>query len=245
MIPADPETFSDDTFFNGRVVVRQPRHGYRFSVDAPILAASLPRITEPALEIGCGCGIVSLLALFHKKFPQVTGIEIQKQLADLAVENASANGFQGKMRVISADIRTCSPDFQGVDLIFSNPPFFKVHSGHLPPRPEIRLAKFETHLTLGEFLQAGAAMLAATGTIIFIYPYVRYAEVLKTAAGNGLHLLSRRLICPYVDGKPDRFVVQLGRIAGLSTEKEPLVVFKERGMYTPEMESILSGKTDD
>ena len=45
-----------DTFFNGRVRIRQSRSGYRFSIDAVLLAAlTIPRPKDTLLDLGTGC----------------------------------------------------------------------------------------------------------------------------------------------------------------------------------------------
>ena len=64
MIGNVPENVTKDTFYNGRVIVCQNKKGYRFSVDAPILADFLPYDpTGKALEAGTGSGIVSFTAM--------------------------------------------------------------------------------------------------------------------------------------------------------------------------------------
>ena len=51
-----------DTFYHGRVRVLQKKRGYRFSVDAPLLADFVrTRRTDEVLEVGTGSGIISLL----------------------------------------------------------------------------------------------------------------------------------------------------------------------------------------
>ncbi|MEI6614720.1 MAG: hypothetical protein WCL37_07465, partial [Chrysiogenales bacterium] len=98
----DPLT-TTDAFYHGKVVIKQLKRGYRFAVDSPILADFLPHSHAPALEIGCGVGVVSLLALHLKKFPAITGVEIQEPLYRLAVDNAQANGMTEKFLVIQGD----------------------------------------------------------------------------------------------------------------------------------------------
>ncbi|MCW5206261.1 methyltransferase [Desulfobulbus sp. F5] len=97
---------TDDTLFNGRVICRQHRDGYRFSVDAVLLAHfCCPTERDRVLDIGCGCGVISLI-LCHR-FPQLrlTGIELQPALAKLSQSNAEANGWQERFIVQEGDLR--------------------------------------------------------------------------------------------------------------------------------------------
>ena len=50
-----------DTFFGGRIRVKQNRSGYRFSIDAVLLAGHVnPRPGDTILDLGTGCGIIAL-----------------------------------------------------------------------------------------------------------------------------------------------------------------------------------------
>ena len=230
-----------DTFYHGNVVIKQLKKGYRFAVDSPILAAYLPRSTRPALEVGCGVGVVSLLALRQKKFPAVTGIEIQEALFRLAVENAAANGMAARFQVIHGDFTRIHAGIANVQTIFCNPPFFKAGQGHVSPDPTIRLARFEIALDLPGLLRGCAAALAQRGKLLLIFPYARQKELLAAALAHGLHAARLRPVQPFADAPPDRFLAQLQKTAGKCRHESPLVIFKGKGVYRPEMEKILSG----
>ena len=98
---------TDDTLFAGRLICRQRRHGYRFSVDAVLVAHfAIPKPGQRVLDLGCGCGVIGLI-LAHRQ-PQITvsSLEMQEELAALAEENGNLNGFGDRFRVIRGDVRT-------------------------------------------------------------------------------------------------------------------------------------------
>jgi len=237
---SEPLTTSD-TFYHGKVVIKQLKKGYRFAVDSPILADFLPRSTRPALEIGCGAGVISLLALQQKKFPCITGIEIQEPLYRLAVDNAAANGLSGRFHVIHGDFNRIHAGIANVHTVFCNPPFFRAEKGRVSPDPTIRLARFEIALTLADLLRGGVAILAPRGKLCLIFPFARQRELLDTAAACGLYPAEIRPVQPFADSAPDRFLVQLKKTARPCRLEEPLVVFKGKGIYSPEMERIFAG----
>jgi tRNA1Val (adenine37-N6)-methyltransferase len=230
-----------DTFYHGKVVIKQLKKGYRFAVDSPILADFLPRSPWPALEIGCGVGVVSLLALQQKKFSRITGIEIQEPLYRLAVANSLANGLGERFQVIHGDFNTVCTRFENVQTIFCNPPFFKTDHGHISPDPTIRLARFEIALTLNDLLRCSAAILAPAGSLSLIFPFSRRKELLDEAAAYGLYPVKICSVQPFTDGPPDRFLVRLEKSKAPCREEPALVIFKARGVYSPEMEKIVSG----
>lgn len=230
-----------DTFYHGKVIIKQLKKGYRFAVDSPILAAFLPDSRSPALEVGCGAGIISLLALQQKKFPAVTGIEIQEVLYRLAVGNAAANGLSGRFHVIHGDFNRIHAGITNVQTIFCNPPFFKTGQGRVSPDPTIRMARFEIALNLADLLRGCAAILSPRGKLCLIFPFSRQKELLGTAAANGLYPAKMRPVQPFADSAPDRFLVLLGKTRKSCRHHEPLVIFKSKGAYTPELDEILAG----
>ncbi len=238
----DETDITENYFYKRKVIVCQPKKGYRFSIDAPILADFLPFApSQKALEIGTGSGIVALLALYQNKFATIYGVEIQETLSHLASLNAKKNGYTENLTVITRDFKEIYQDFSGIHHIFANPPYFETHRGHLSPNAEIRDAKSETRLTLKELLRYTHAILDRNGTLDLILPYARYKETMDSAAKIGFSPTRLREVFSFKDGKPERFLVQLSSNT-LSLEKlPPLIVFKEKGVYTEEMDKILTG----
>ena len=145
LIKGEDETL--DTFYHGRIFVLQKKSGYRFSVDAPLLADFVQtERRDNLLEIGTGSGVISLL-LSIKPFARVTALEIQESLVDLARRNVQLNKLTDRICVVQGDIR----DFvtrEKFDVIFSNPPYIKQKSGHLSPSGEKSVAKHELKINI-------------------------------------------------------------------------------------------------
>jgi len=96
----DGETL--DAFYHGRIRVLQTKAGYRFSIDAPLLADFIrTRPGDEALELGTGSGIISLL-LSVRPFKRITAVEIQSGLAGLARRNVALNGLQDRFEDVRA-----------------------------------------------------------------------------------------------------------------------------------------------
>lgn len=238
----ESEEVTIDHFYRGKVTILQGSRGYRFSVDAPILADFLPyKPEEKALEIGSGCGVISLLALYKKKYAAIYGIEIQERLARLSEINGQKNGFAERFKVIHGDFKERCRDFAGIKEIFCNPPFQKIGTGRLSPDQEIRDAKFETRLNLEDLLTGCAVVLGKEGSVYLIFPYARCQELLTLAERIGLYAAKKRLVFASRDGKPDRFLVQLTNHKVATIDMEPLIIFKEKGVYGGEIEKIFSG----
>ncbi len=237
----DPD-ITQDYFYKGKVYVCQAKNGYRFSVDAPILADFLPFAPDQeALEVGTGCGIIALLALFREKFSTVHGMEVQHSLARLAEINAGKNNFPGKLQVIQGDFNHRCREFQGIRHIFSNPPYFETLHGRLSPNPQIRDARSETRLTLSQLLTRSFSILGKKGNLYLVLPYARYGQIMEIAEKTGCSMAKMRKVFSFKDGKPGRFLVQLSNYDVSPEIVPPLIIFKKKGVYTDEMDSILTG----
>ena len=237
-----PPEVTQDYFYKKKVTILQHKKGYRFSVDAPILADFLPFCpTGEALEIGTGCGIISMLALYKKKFLKIHGLEIQDSLIRLAEMNGRENGFSRQFQAVQGDFNEIYRDFTGIEHIFSNPPFFETNRGRLSPNQEIRDAKTETRLSLRQLLEKSYAILAGKGSLYLVLPFSRFRETMAAAKAVGYFICRLRQVFSFKDGKPERFLVQLTNYDVSPVKLQPLIIFKEQGVYTDEMDRILTG----
>jgi tRNA1Val (adenine37-N6)-methyltransferase len=60
------KTLTTDSLFNGRIRVKQQGSGYRFSLDAVLLAQyASPGPDHTVLDLGTGCGIIPLILAYR------------------------------------------------------------------------------------------------------------------------------------------------------------------------------------
>jgi tRNA1(Val) A37 N6-methylase TrmN6 len=123
-------TVSSDRLLGGRVLIQQPRQGYRVAIDPVLLAASVPILAgQRALDLGCGVGAAGLCLLARVPGAIVMGIEIDPDMASLADASGLANGYDaGQFTVICADVATQAKAATDVDHVLMNPPFHDVGS---------------------------------------------------------------------------------------------------------------------
>ncbi len=246
-----PETLRRDgeslgTFYHGRVSVLQKKKGYRFSVDAPLLADFIrTRAEDEALDIGTGSGVISLL-LSVKPFRHIVALEIQEDLADLARRNVELNGMGGRIEVVHADLRTYEPG-RWFDLIFSNPPYIPKSTGFLSRSVERSAAKHELNGDIEDIMEKTAAWLEPGGRACFVYPEKRRVDFARAADRRGFRIRRFRQILPRSGEPANLFLTELGFAAGAgaaAAEPEvmpPLVLFGPGGKYTDEAEAVFSG----
>ena len=162
--------YTNDYLLNRQVKIFQPVDGYRASTDAVILSSLVQKVkkNDKILDVGSGTGAISLClaARFQEIQPQITGIEIQPELAELSAR--SAEGFSAFLHYVNADIRqkiTTVPPCSFRHVI-TNPPY----SDHdMPsPNPGKALAHNLQQFDLSSWLRFCLKMLAPKGQLYLI-----------------------------------------------------------------------------
>jgi tRNA1Val (adenine37-N6)-methyltransferase len=168
-----------DDFLDGRLRLIQSARGYRFSIDAVLLARFVTvKPGEVVVDLGAGCGIISLLLLLEKPVAYAIALEIQKNLADQAVRNAALNGLTDRMGVLLADLRQVPLRKPVADVVVCNPPFRRPGSGRVNPDFQRAIARHEIMASLNDILSAASAVLKPKGRLALIYPAGRLVDLL-------------------------------------------------------------------
>jgi len=167
-----------DSFLNGRLQIIQSRQGYRFSVDALLLAEFVSvRSGYVVVDLGAGCGIISLFLAVKSKVGLIVGIELQEELASQAQRNIVLNKLEKKIAIIRGDLRhpPIGPAF--AHIVVCNPPYRRQKSGRINPDFSKAIARHELSAQLDDILCAGKALLKPGGRLALIYPANRLTEI--------------------------------------------------------------------
>lgn len=238
---------SFDTFFEGKVTLYQPKKGYRFSVDAPILTwfACNDKIAQNCADLGCGCGVIGISLLVAQQVKHVVGVEIQPKLADLSVANAKANDVQTQIDIVNTDIQKPHPQLpdKQFDLIVSNPPFWPSDAGRLPPDEERRIARHEIAMTLSKLISTAKRLLhPKKGRLCIAFPALRLEVLFATISQSGLHATKAVFVHPHHDSPAELVLLEIrwGR-AGQLKVMPPLHLCDRSGNPTRAAQNIFSG----
>src|ERR1700719_1871599 len=191
-----------DSILNGALTLVQPRNGYRFSMDSILLGRFVRvRKRDRVLELGAGCGVISVMIAALWLPREVVAVEIQPDLAAIAERNAALNQLDS-IRVISADLR--ARRIEGLapasfDVIVANPPYRALGSGRRSPNPARRVAREERAATLADFVAAAKRFAANGAKVAFVFDASRSAELLRCLAGHSLEPKLIRFVHPRND----------------------------------------------
>ena len=230
---------SSDSFFNGRIRIRQNRSGYRFSIDAVLLACHAgPRPADRVLDLGTGCGIIPLIMAFRNPGIQVYGIEVQEELSDLAALNVRENRMQERITILCKDMQALKADMIAglVDLVVCNPPYRKSNSGRRNPDHQRAVARHEIKASLFDVILTAQRLLRVAGRFVVIYTAERTAELLTQMRADRIE--PKMLRCIHSDRHSEAKLVLVegvkGGRPGIRIEP-PLILYDHTGAYTPEV----------
>jgi tRNA1Val (adenine37-N6)-methyltransferase len=237
----DPEE-TLDTLFEGRLKILQKKSGYRFSIDALLLAHfAEPRPMDRIIDLGTGCGIIPLILTFRRKAEKIVGVEIQPSLADLARRNAALNRLSSRIKVWEKDLRSLEGKSwkENFDLVLSNPPYRKVGAGRVNPHLEKALARHEFKATLQDVLRAAQYLLKEKGRFTMIYPASRAAELIQEMRQFHLEPKRLRFVHPHLKEEARLTMVE-GFKEGRAQLRvlPPLFLYDSMGNYTPEAQEL-------
>ncbi|MFW5635692.1 MAG: tRNA1(Val) (adenine(37)-N6)-methyltransferase [Thermodesulfobacteriota bacterium] len=239
----DSADFTADTFFEGRIRVRQHRRGYRFSIDSVLLADHAAGCRAGAvLDLGAGCGIIPLILAYRNPEARILGVEIQRDLARIARDNVARNRLAERITILQRDFRTLErsdSNLAGVlpaDLVVSNPPYRRVRSGRMNPDPRKAVARHEIAAELRDVVSAARRMLEISGRFLVVHLAERTADLLCEMRTAGIEPKFLRMIHSRV-GEPAQRILAEGKKGGRPGLRiaPPLVIYQPDGEYTPEV----------
>ncbi len=173
---------------NDNISLIQNSEFFKFGTDSLMLAGFIcGRKYRKAVELGCGSGILSLLAASRDKADMIYSIEIQPYFADLAERNVKLNCLSDRIKVICQDLRTVSGDscLGGCDMVFANPPYMKVDSGKKCTSVEKQGAKHELFATLDDFISCASRIIKYGGDLYLVYRQDRLEDLFCSLRDHG------------------------------------------------------------
>lgn len=228
-----------DTLFNKKLFIYQRKGGYRFAVDA-VLLAGLTRVKprDRILDLGTGCGVIPLILAHRNLGKRIVGLEIQPDLAGLAQQNVEVNNFTEKIQIFEGDFREITAEFRpgSFDLVTCNPPYRRLRSGRLNRDEQQAVARHELKSSIADVLGTASALLGHGGRLSIIYPATRLAHLLVTA--HHYHLAPKQLTMIYSDAASVARLVHLECRKGAGEELRivpPFFIYREDKTYTEAM----------
>ncbi len=220
---------------NLRIV--QDSEMFSFSLDSVLLPnfVTLNKKISKILDIGCGNGVIPLI-LSTKTDAKIIGVEIQKNVFDLAKESIRINNKEDQITIINQDINdyynTCETDT--FDVITSNPPFFKYKETSNINKTDFKtIARHEVKLNLEQLFIIAKKLLKNNGVISIVNRPDRFVEIIELMRKNNIEPKRIRFVYPKKNKDANIMLIE-GAKNGKPGLKilPPLYTHLENGEYT-------------
>ena len=212
----------DDLQIHGYEIIQHPGR-FCFGMDAVLLSNfAAVKKGESALDLGTGTGIIPILLEAKTEGEHFTGLEIQKESADMAQRSVAHNHLEQKITIQTGDIKEAGTIFSpaSFDVITTNPPYMLGEHGLKNEADAKTIARHEVLCTLDDILHR---------------PF-RLPEILTKMSMHGIEPKRMRLVHPYIDKEPNMVLIEGSRGGRPRMKVEPpLIVYREPGVYTEEL----------
>ncbi len=200
-----------DKLLSGKLKIIQKKKGYRFSLDA-LLLTDFIRISpgDEIIDLGTGSGVIPLILAKRSKAKRVIGVEIQRELAEMALRNVQLNNLEDKIAILHRDLRKLPGELPAgsFDLVLSNPPYRTSSSGRLNPDQEKAIARHELTCSLGELLKVAGYLAKSKGRVALVYSATRLVDLMEGLRKERLEPKRLRLIHPDSDTKAKLILIE-------------------------------------
>lgn len=238
------QELTQDLFLGGALKVHQPKTGYRAGSDTVLLAAAInAQANESVLDVGCGVGVVGLCVARRVIGVRLVGIDLQKDLVDLASQNALENGLSDRAHFFHHDIRNKLPlEIKGgsFDWVAANPPYYNLENHDVAKGDQRATSRSLVHGDLNQWVDFCFKMTKPRGHMVFIYPAEHMEKLIgflvqKKVGGLTLYPLWPKL------GHAAKRILILARKGVSSPSKifPGLILHDDQGNYTSEALKIL------
>lgn len=235
----EEKIINDLVYFDNLKIV-QNKNYFNFSLDSILLPnfAPITENTKNILDLCTGNAPVPLV-LTTKTNAKIIGVELQKEVFELAKESVEINNLSTQIELINDNINNIVTKYETdtFDLITCNPPYFKHSEQSITNDNEIKsIARHEIHMELEDVFKISKKLLKNGGSICMVHRTDRLMEIIEKMKKNNIEPKRIQFIYPKMNSESNLVLVD-GRKNGKVGLKvlAPLYVHNEDGSYTDEV----------
>lgn len=231
----------DDLELNNLKII-QNNDGFCFGIDSILLSdfARSIHANSKVLDIGTGTGIIAILLSAKLNNAKLYGIEIQKEVADMAKRSVELNNLNN-VSIINDDILNVENHFENqyFDAIVTNPPYQKNETGLKSDDEKNLISRHEVKCTLEDILIKSYKVLKDKGEFYMVHRPERLVDIMFLMRKNKIEPKLIRFVQAKINQKPNLVLIKGVKNAKefLKLEKN-LIIYNYDGSYTEEVLKI-------
>lgn len=239
------ERIDDLEYKNLKII--QKKDGFCFGIDSILLSDFSKNIKENSkvLDLGTGTGIIATLLCGKTKLKKIIGIEIQKEIADMAKRSIKLNKLENKFEIINENIINLEKIFEknSIDAIVTNPPYKKKNSGIINENEKKLISRHEITATLEDFIKISQKLLKNNGEFYMVHRPERLVDIFEIMRKYKIEPKIIRFVHSNINKESKLVLIKGVKNAKpfLKIEKN-LYIYDENGNYSDEILKIYNKK---
>lgn len=227
---------------NADLVLEEPFGGIRFGTDALLLADfALGYVRKgKCIDLGTGSGVIPLLMLASGCRADFVGLELQKEYAEIAAENAKTNGFSERFNIINGDANDYKSIFESgrADYCITNPPYMRDDCGKTNDSLPLAIARREVSGGIGLFCKTASWALKSGGGFFAVYRPDRLVTLICAMRENRIEPKRIRFVVPSLGKKPSLVLIEGKKDGNEGVSVEPNLYIYTDSSHTEQTEEI-------
>lgn len=200
---------------------------FKMSLDS-VLLSNFVTLKKSGLILDIGTGNAPIpIVLSRKTNSKIIGVEIQKDIYELAVKSVFINNLDNRVELLNKDIKEVYKEFRSdsFDTIVSNPPYFKV-TKNINEKDSFSIARHEIFLTISDIISISKKLLKNKGNLAIVIRPDRLIEIIELMRKNNIEPKRIKFIYPKL-GKESNIML----IEGIKNGKPGLKVLDPLYVY--------------
>ncbi|WZL73425.1 tRNA1(Val) (adenine(37)-N6)-methyltransferase [Clostridiaceae bacterium 35-E11] len=238
----------DDLQCKGLKLIQDPK-GFCFGIDAVLLSNFCEiRKNWKVIDLGTGTGIIPILLAGKTQAKKIVGIEIQKEVAEMAQRSVRLNKLEGRVNILHEDINKMIENraSYSFDAVISNPPYMNEGSGLINPESMKAISRHEVKCTLADVIRVASTLLKDRGHFYMVHRPHRLVDIVYLCREYRLEPKKIRFVHPNKNKKPNILLIQCVKYGRPELKfMDPLYVYNEDGGYTQEIHEIYGRACED
>lgn len=234
----------DDLQYKGLKIIQNTK-GFCFGIDSVILSDFAKNIKKGSkvVDLGTGTGIIGLLLCKKTELKEIVGVEIQKEVAEMANRSIKLNKLEDKFKILNTDINKIFEDKllekNKFDVVVMNPPYKEKGTGKINEVDSKIISRHEVKATLSDFIKVASNLLKDKGEIYIVHKPERMPDIIQKMRENKIE--PKEIKTVYSNKKTEASLILIKGIK--SANKffkilEPLYIYEKNGEYTKEIKEI-------